>query len=106
MALRACARASVFLNPGYSRGEVIKWVQHYRETRFIYLLRWAPDTKWFAALHPRCSHVWHPDRRIDFEPPPGVKASSNPHPHALYLREPSQDLLDRLDTAGYIHMVR
>jgi hypothetical protein len=92
----------VFINPPYARGQVIRWVKHWRSTRFIFLLRWDPSTEWFAELIPHCTHVWFPGRRINFEPPPGVKASSNPFPHALYLRNPSRGLLDRLSSAGYL----
>lgn len=98
----------VFCNPPYARGEVIKWVRHYRHTRFIFLLRWDPRTKWFREIIPHCTHVWFPletkdhPGRIEFEPPPGVTFSSNPFPHALYLREPSADLLARLAPHGLL----
>ncbi len=92
----------VFINPPYSRGQVVRWVKHYRDTQFIFLLRWDPSTEWFAELYPYCTHVWFPDRRINFEPPPGVKSSSNPFPHALYLRDPSEELKARLAGAGYL----
>lgn len=95
----------VFCNPPYARGQVIKWVKHWRSTRFIFLLRWDPSTEWFAELIPHCTHVWFPGKRINFEPPPGVKFSSNPFPHALYLRDPDQALLDRLSESGYLFPV-
>lgn len=94
--------ATVFINPPYNRGQVIRWVRHWYHTRFIFLLRWSPDTKWFAELFPHCTHLWFPNRRIDFDPPPGVEFSSNPYPHALYLREPSAALQMRLEDAGYL----
>lgn len=92
----------VFINCGYNRGEVLRWVNHYGHTRFIFLLKWSPDTEWFANLLPRCTHVWFPLVRVDFEPPPGVEFSSNPLPHALYLREPSEELCKRLRGAGWL----
>ncbi len=92
----------VFCNPPYARGQVIRWVKHWRSTRFIFLLRWDPSTEWFSELIPHCTHVWFPGRRINFEPPPGVKFSNNPFPHALYLRDPSEELMDRLASAGYL----
>lgn len=73
-----------FVNPPYGTGHVIRWVEHYRDSRAIFLLRWAPDTAWFRALMSSVGYVWFPDVRINFEPPPGVKSSSNPFPHALY----------------------
>lgn len=96
---------SVFINPPYAGGQVIKWVRHYRHTKFIYLLRWDPSTEWFAELIEHCTHVWFPPSRIDFEPPPRIHESSNPYPHALYLRDPLEDLLDRLRGAGFLFTV-
>jgi hypothetical protein len=75
-----------FINPPYTRGEIIRWILHWCETDFIFLLKWAPDTGWFETLWPLCWGAWHPNQRINFEPPPGVKGSSNPLPHALYLK--------------------
>ncbi len=98
---QAWADHTVYVNPPYARGQVIRWVRHYRHTRFIFLLRWDPSTDWFSELHPHCTHVWFPDQRINFEPPPGVKSSSNPFPHALFMRDPSEELLTRLRGAGY-----
>jgi len=91
----------VYVNPPYSRGQVLRWVRHYKHTRFIFLLRWDPSTEWFSELIGATTHVWFPDRRINFEPPPGVKSSSNPFPHALYLRDPEPVLLTRLRDTGY-----
>jgi hypothetical protein len=94
---------TVFCNPPYARGQVIRWVRHYKHTRFIFLLRWDPSTKWFAELIQETDWVWFPaGQRIEFEPPPGVKFSKNPFPHALYLRDPSPDLLERLKGCGYL----
>lgn len=92
----------VFINPPYGRGEVEKWIEHYGHTRFIFLLKWSPDTEWFAQLLPKCDYIWFPLVRCDFEPPPGVTFSSNPLPHALYLRNPSEELLGRLRGAGWL----
>lgn len=94
---------TVFCNPPYARGQVIRWVRHYKHTRFIFLLRWDPSTKWFDELIQACDWVWFPRlQRIEFEPPPGVTFSKNPFPHALYLRDPSPDLLRRLGGAGFL----
>ena len=92
----------VFINPPYAAGQVIRWVRHYRHTRFCFLLRWDPSTAWFRELIPHCTHVWFPSRRINFEPPPGVKFSSNPFPHALYLRDPPEELLASLAPHGLL----
>jgi hypothetical protein len=95
----------VFVNPPYAHGEVIKWVLHYLHTRFMYLLRWDPSTEWFWSLMQVATHVWFPERRIDFEPPPRIKSSSNPFPHGLYMRDPPTDLLARLKPRGYLLVV-
>lgn len=88
----------VFINPPYARGQVKRWVRHYSHTNFVYLLRWDPSTDWFAELMKHTKYVWFPNRRINFEPPPGVKSSSNPFPHALYMAaKPDGNLL----TNGY-----
>jgi hypothetical protein len=96
----------VFINCPYARGQVLRWVEHWRNTRFIFLLRFDPSTKWFGELFPHSTHIWWPDRRINFEPPPGVKSSSNPFPHALYMRDPSAALQMRLGEAGFLVNVR
>lgn len=95
----------VFINPPYGHGQVIRWIRHYVHTRFIFLLRWDPSTAWFQELLPQCDYVWFPPSRVDFEPPPRIRESSNPYPHALYLRDPPEDLLERLKGAGYLFRV-
>jgi len=78
-------RARVFCNPPYSRGNVIKWVQAYRHTRFCFLLKHDPSTQWFAELIAYTATVCFPiGERIEFEPPPGVVADSNQFPHAFF----------------------
>jgi hypothetical protein len=83
----AGATARVFLQPPYEL--VLEAVAHYGHTRFCALLRFDPSTQWFRRLYRLTSLVCVPRTRIDFEPPPGVKASSNPFPHALFYRDPS-----------------
>lgn len=89
--------ATTFINPPYGKsagsgGTVKRWVDGYKHTRFIFLLRFDPSTAWFDELIKVTNYLWFPSKqspesRISFEPPPGVKTSSNPFPHALYLRE-------------------
>ncbi len=85
-----------FINPPYSKGQVLRWVKAYRHTDFTFLLRWDPSTVWFRELMPFVRYVWFPlGWRINFEPPPGVKASSSTMPHALYFKsEPPSTLKD------------
>jgi len=78
------AESRVFLQPPYSI--VLKAFAHYRHTRWVALLRFDPSTKWFRQIYREAELVCVPRRRVNFEPPPGVKASSNTIPHALYYR--------------------
>lgn len=74
----------VWINPPYSAGQVIRWVRAYRHTRFVFLVRLDPSTEWFGEMYAASEALMVPrGKRIDFEPPPGVKASSNPFPHVL-----------------------
>src|SRR5580704_4676708 len=81
------AQAKTFCNPPYSRGNVERWIAAYKHTRFCFLLRFDPSTHWFAELYAASELIAVPvGRRVNFEPPPGVRASSNPYPHALFFR--------------------
>lgn len=83
-----------FINPPYSRGQVIRWVDAYLHVDFMFLLRWDPSTTWFKRLMSAKPYIWFFQNRIEFEPPPGVQSSSNPFPHALYTRSvPNGNLL-------------
>lgn len=82
----AGADTRVWLQPPYEL--VLETIAHYGHTRFTALLRFDPSTEWFRRLYRLTSLVCVPRTRIDFEPPPGVKASSNPFPHALFYRCP------------------
>lgn len=81
------ARYRVFINPPYSN--VRPWVDAYKHARFCFLLKYDPSTKWCRELMKHTAAVLFPiGTRIEFEPPPGVPASSNQFPHALfYARE-------------------
>lgn len=85
--------AVVYLNPPYSRGQVIRWVRAYRHTEFVFLLRLDPSTEWWALLMREQPMVWMPPKRIAFEPPPKVKASTNPFPHCIVARHLPAGLL-------------
>lgn len=85
---------SSYINPDYV--DVGTWIASYAHTRFMFLLRWDPSTAWFSRLAAVTRYAWFPiGRRIEFEPPPGVKSSSNPYPHALFMREPPNAALRR-----------
>jgi len=74
----------VFIQPPYEIVDAA--IEHYGHTRFCALLRLDPSTRWFAKLYRITELVCVPRERLDFEPPPGVRASSNPYPHAFYFR--------------------
>ena len=96
----------VFINPPYSRGQVIKWVRHYKHTDFTFLLRWDPSTRWFKELIAECEVVWFADERIEFEPPPGITFSRNPYPHALFFKRwPDDDTRNALNDLGRFYVV-
>lgn len=77
----------VFINPPYERGSVLRWFHAYKHTRWCFLLRFDPSTEWFDEVYDAAELVAVPrGRRVNFEPPPGVKASSNAIAHALYYR--------------------
>lgn len=67
---------------------VIEALAHYGHTRFVALLRLDTSTRWYELLWERlCEVVMVPKRdRLEFVPPPGVKASSNPFPHGLFYK--------------------
>lgn len=74
-----------YVNPPYSKGQVERWIAAYGHTRFCFLLRFDPSTEWFARIFKLSQLVAIPrGRRVNFEPPPGVRASSNVFPHALF----------------------
>jgi hypothetical protein len=87
--------ARVFINPPYSRGSVIAWVGAYSHVDFMFLVRFDSSTEWFSQLISYARYAWLPlGRRMEFEPPPGVEASSSPFPHAIITRSaPPQPLL-------------
>lgn len=76
----------VFVNPPYS--DVRPWIAAYKHTRFCFLLKLDPSTRWFAELYAATELILIPrGTRIQFEPPPGVpadKAIANQFPHALF----------------------
>lgn len=84
------AACRVWINPPYSRGQVERWFAAYRHTAWCFLLRFDPSTAWFAAIYAAAALVAVPvGQRVNFEPPPGVRGSSNPYPHALFFARES-----------------
>jgi hypothetical protein len=75
----------VWIQPPYDI--VLDAIAHYGHTRFTALLRLDTSTEWFEQLWSLSEVIMVPRRdRLDFVPPPGVKASSNPFPHGLYYK--------------------
>lgn len=81
--LKADEDCTVWLQPPYDI--VLEAIRHYRHTRFTALLRLDPSTQWFSELFDASELVLVPKGdRIEFDPPPGVKPSSNPFPHGFF----------------------
>lgn len=98
---RVLPSARVFVNPPYSRGQAIRWIRHWQHADFTFLLRWDPSTAWWREIMRHTACVWFPDRRIQFEPPPGIAGRNNPFPHALYFkRYVGDDMDERLTQRG------
>jgi hypothetical protein len=77
----------VWINPPYSANQVIRWIRAYGHTRFCFLVRLDPSTGWYGELYNASELLLVPrGKRLDFDPPPGVAASSNPFPHVLAYR--------------------
>lgn len=87
----------VFINPPYSRGLVGAFAMAFAHCeRTCYLVRFDTSTMWFAELYKRAELILIPHIRVNFETPPGTKASNNnPYPHALMFRRAS-DASDEL----------
>jgi len=80
---RATVDTRVWGQPPYEIVE--EAIAHYGHTRFCFLLRFDPSTQWFRRLYELTCFTCVPiGRRLDFEPPPGIQASANPFPHALF----------------------
>lgn len=99
----ATATTRTFWQPPYARGFIARVVAHYGHTRFCALLRWAPDTDWFAAMWPLVQVVAFPLERIPFETPEGVQLGGAdddedrgaPYPHAFYYAD-ERDVTDEI----------
>lgn len=100
----------VFLQPPY---EIVdQAIAHYGHTRFCALLRFAPDTEWFAAMWPRVAVIATPfGERLPFEID-GIEADGAPFPHAFYYSD-ERDVTDEirrlcimLRRADALHIVR
>lgn len=79
----------VFINPPYSRGQVIRFVRAFVHTRFMFLLRHDVSTMWFRELYAATSVILQPWQRVNFIAPPGLahKTHNNPFPHSLFVRD-------------------
>lgn len=100
-AIATVARAAtrVWLQPPYDI--VDRAIAHYGHTRFVALLRFAPDTKWFQRLFPLTRLICFPLERLAFEPPPGVESSGGaPYPHALYYARAEDATREVLDACA------
>ncbi len=89
----------VWIQPPYDI--VLEALAHYGHTRFVALLRLDTSTLWFEQLFGLCEVIMVPKRdRLEFVPPPGVEASTNPFPHGLYYRR-AEDVTDAIRALCY-----
>lgn len=90
-----------WINPPFSRGQVIRFVRAYKHTNFCFLLRLDYSTDWFAELEPSVELILVPkNQRVAFDAPPGVAPSSTPFPHGLMYRRP-EDATDAIRKLCY-----
>jgi len=90
-----------FINPPYSRGNVIRWVRAYQHARFIFLLRFDTSTEWFYELMKATEVIAVLKlQRTNFTPPPGVKGESNAFPHGLFFAR-AEDVNDAIKSLCY-----
>lgn len=96
---RVHASWRVWIQPPYDI--VPQALAHYGHTRFTALLRLDTSTAWFETLWNLCEVIMVPKRdRLEFVPPPGVKASSNPFPHGIFYRR-ADDVTDAIRALCY-----
>lgn len=89
----------VWIQPDY--GFVMEALAHYGHTRFTALLRLDTSTEWFELLWSLSEVIMVPKRdRLEFVPPPGVKASSNPFPHGIAYKR-AADVTDAIAALCY-----
>lgn len=99
----AVATTRVWIQPPYERGFIARAVAHYGHTRFCALLRFAPDTEWFALLWPLVRVIAIPRERLPFETPDGVRLEDTdegedrgaPFPHVFFYAD-ERDVTDEI----------
>lgn len=92
----------VFVNPPYSRGQLIQFVEAFAHTRFCFLVRMDTSTVWWAKLWPRVELMCVPKRRVNFEPPPGVPNPGVRFPH-VFLFARSDDATTKMRRMCYVN---
>lgn len=90
--LGAVWEGSIFINPPYSNikpwAEMLGyWVGRKRVAGAGVLVNADSSTRWWASLVDELPLRFDFNKRIQFEPPPGVKASTNSKPQALLMTE-------------------
>jgi hypothetical protein len=84
---------SVFVNPPYS--DVLPWASklcdaHGRNAA-AFLVNVDPSTAWWSVLTSRLDCALFFRKRIQFDPPPGVRPSTNSKAQVLLMNEPFLD---------------
>ena len=83
-------RGIIWCNPPYSQTSVlvdraIKQFNKHKKSRIYMLLKNDTSTKWFNKLMEANASVWFLNPRIQFDPPEGLKKSSNAFSSILVL---------------------
>ena len=111
--LRVPWNGSVFLNGPYSY--MLPWVDKARKwmgsgmDRFLCLVKVDPPTRWWKMLTARHYghrvHMWLFDKRLQHEPPPRIRPSTNNFPSALVeWRAHDSRALSALDSVATLWM--
>lgn len=76
----------LWCNPPYS--DILPWATAVADTAIdvdaMMLVPLDPTTKWWRVLKESSDLLILPRKRVHFDPPPGIKKSSNPKPSAIF----------------------
>jgi hypothetical protein len=97
------AGKSVYVNGPFSN--LLPWAEKAGEAKaFIFLVNLDPTTKWWKELvRNGACHLFLFNKRVQFEPPPGVSRSSNPRPSCLLANRAGRALFPWLSMASVGH---
>ena len=76
----------VFCNPGFNnvRPWLMAALAASREGAHVFVLTHCSTAQWFREFEPLCKRIWLPYPRINFDPPAGIQAESNPRDSMIW----------------------